>query len=151
MKYLLSVSLIALGSAAWANCPTATMGDMMGVEPGAYPQQYDLSEFEAAAGCEHGLLRKPRDRRAQRRDRRATPPSCRRWPSACRPSRWWSCPTPRSGSYGGTLNALSNATEAGTSDFLSIRHVNLVRYRRRPETIVPNVAKAGNGTRISPS
>ena len=45
------------------------------------------------------------------------------------------------GSYGGTFDALSNATESGTSDFMSIRHVNLVRYSDDLQTIVPNVAK----------
>ena len=45
------------------------------------------------------------------------------------------------GKYGGTLDVLSNATEAGTSDFLSVRHVNLVRYSDDLQTIVPNVAK----------
>ncbi|MFT5069764.1 MAG: peptide/nickel transport system substrate-binding protein, partial [Candidatus Paceibacteria bacterium] len=45
------------------------------------------------------------------------------------------------GSYGGTLDVLSNATEAGTSDFLSVRHVNLVRFSDDLQTIVPNVAK----------
>ncbi|MDH5799001.1 MAG: ABC transporter substrate-binding protein, partial [Paracoccaceae bacterium] len=37
---------------------------------------------------------------------------------------------------------LSNANEAGTSDFLSTRHVNLVRYSDDLQTIVPNVAKS---------
>ena len=36
---------------------------------------------------------------------------------------------------------LSNATEAGTSDLLSTRHVNLVRYHDDLTTIVPNIAK----------
>ena len=36
---------------------------------------------------------------------------------------------------------LSNATEAGTSDLLSTRHVNFVRYHDDLTTIVPNVAK----------
>lgn len=45
------------------------------------------------------------------------------------------------GSYGGTLDILSNATEAGTSDMMSVRHVNLVRYSDDLQTIVPNVAK----------
>jgi peptide/nickel transport system substrate-binding protein len=45
------------------------------------------------------------------------------------------------GKYGGTFDALSNATESGTSDFMSVRHVNLVRYSDDLETIVPNVAK----------
>ena len=46
------------------------------------------------------------------------------------------------GRYGGTFHALSNATEAGTSDFLSVRHVNLVRFSDDYVTIEPNVAKS---------
>ena len=45
------------------------------------------------------------------------------------------------GRYGGVVTGLSNATEAGTSDLLSVRHVNLVRYSDDLQTIVPNVAK----------
>jgi peptide/nickel transport system substrate-binding protein len=45
------------------------------------------------------------------------------------------------GRYGGVFDVLSNATEAGTSDFLSVRHVNLVRYSDDLQTVVPNVAK----------
>jgi len=45
------------------------------------------------------------------------------------------------GKYGGTFDMMSNATEAGTSDFLAIRHVNLVRFSDDLTTIVPNVAK----------
>ena len=45
------------------------------------------------------------------------------------------------GKYGGTLDVLSNATEAGTSDFLSVRHVNFVRFSDDLQTIVPNIAK----------
>lgn len=44
------------------------------------------------------------------------------------------------GQYGGTLDGMSNATEAGTSDLLSVRHVNLVRFADDLTTIVPNVA-----------
>ena len=44
------------------------------------------------------------------------------------------------------MNALSNATEAGTSDFLSTRrHVNLVRYADDLQTIVPNVSRSRLG------
>ena len=50
-------------------------------------------------------------------------------------------PYDRIGRYGGTLDVLSNATKAGTSDFLSVRHVNLVRCSDDLSTIVPNVAK----------
>lgn len=37
---------------------------------------------------------------------------------------------------------ISKATEAGTSDLLSIRHVNLVRFNDDLQTIVPDVAKS---------
>ena len=53
------------------------------------------------------------------------------------------------GTYGGTLDVLSNATEAGTSDFLSVRHVNLVRFSDDLQTIVPNVAKGWEWNAIS--
>jgi hypothetical protein len=46
------------------------------------------------------------------------------------------------GSYGGVINGLSRATESGTSDLLSVRHVNLVRYADDLQTIVPNVARS---------
>jgi peptide/nickel transport system substrate-binding protein len=45
------------------------------------------------------------------------------------------------GRYGGTLRGTSNGTESGTSDLLSIRHVNLVRFADDLQTVVPNVAK----------
>lgn len=61
MKHLLfaTVSFVALGGTAWANCPEATVADPMGVEPGAYEQQYDLSAFEAAAGCDMTFQENP--------------------------------------------------------------------------------------------
>ncbi len=46
------------------------------------------------------------------------------------------------GKFGGTLRGLSNATEAGTSDLLSVRHVNFVRYADDLLTTAPNVAKS---------
>mgnify|MGYP000326940196 CR=1 FL=1 len=48
MKRLLlsGVAAIALPGMAFANCPAITVADMGGVAAGAYPQQYDLAEFE---------------------------------------------------------------------------------------------------------
>ncbi|MCA8930465.1 MAG: ABC transporter substrate-binding protein, partial [Alphaproteobacteria bacterium] len=46
------------------------------------------------------------------------------------------------GQYGGVLTGISKGTESGTSDLLSVRHVNLVRYDDDLKTIVPNVAKS---------
>lgn len=52
------------------------------------------------------------------------------------------------GKYGGILKGLSKGTESGTSDLLSIRHVNLVRYHDDLQTIVLNIAKANFGNEI---
>ncbi|MEM7197441.1 MAG: hypothetical protein AAF352_03635 [Pseudomonadota bacterium] len=34
------------------SCPAITLADTQGVAVGKYPQQYELSEYQAAAGCE---------------------------------------------------------------------------------------------------
>ncbi len=54
MKRLLlsSLAVFALAIPAQAaECPTVTVADPMGVAAGAFPQQYELAEFEAAADC----------------------------------------------------------------------------------------------------
>ena len=48
---LSGVALIALPGSAIANCPAISVADSKGTAPGAYPQQYELSAFEAAANC----------------------------------------------------------------------------------------------------
>ena len=48
-----------MASSALAACPAATVADMMGVKPGKFPQQYDLAEFEAAAGCKLSFTQNP--------------------------------------------------------------------------------------------
>lgn len=42
----------------------------------------------------------------------------------------------------GYWTGISKATESGTSDLLSVRHVNLLRFSDDLTTIVPNVAKS---------
>jgi len=140
-RYLLSgVAMLVLPAAAYANCPAVTMGDSMGVAAGAFPQQYELSEFEAAAGCSMEFSENPAigDLNARIAGNPALPPLTERLPA----EPLVIVPYDSVGHYGGTFDALSNATEAGTSDFLSIRHVNLVRYSDDLQTIVPNVAKS---------
>ena len=140
-RYLLSgVAMLVLPAAAYANCPAVTMGDSMGVAAGAFPQQYELSEFEAAAGCSMEFSENPAigDLNARIAGNPALPPLADRLPS----EPLVVVPYDSIGQYGGTFDALSNATEAGTSDFLSVRHVNLVRYSDDLQTIVPNVAKS---------
>ena len=129
---------MAAGAAA-ANCPLVTIADTMGVPEGAYPQQYDLSEFEALANCKMTFQENPEisELNGRIRGNGELPPLSERLPEE--PLVY--APYAAIGEYGGTLDVLSNATEAGTSDFLSVRHVNLVRYSDDLETIVPNVAK----------
>lgn len=138
--YLTGAAMWLLPASAWAACPGITMADMQGVAAGAFPQQYDVAEFEAAAGCEMEFAENPAvaDLNGMIAGNPDLPPLAERLPS----EPLVIVPYASVGKYGGTLDALSNATEAGTSDFLSTRHVNLVRYSDDLQTIVPNVAKS---------
>lgn len=142
MKSLLlsGVALVALtGAAAAGSCPAVTVADMMGVDAGAFPQQYELAEFESIGNCTVEFAANPAsdDLNARIRGNGALPSLADRLPS----EPLVVAPYASIGSYGGTLDALSNATESGTSDFMSIRHVNLVRYSDDLTTIVPMIAK----------
>lgn len=139
-KTLFATAAFAMAAgAAAADCPQVTVADSMGVPEGAFPQQYDLSEFEALAGCTMTFQENPEiaELNARIRGNGALPPLSERLPEE--PLVY--APYDSIGKYGGTLDVLSNATEAGTSDFLSVRHVNLVRYSDDLQTIVPNIAK----------
>ncbi len=143
MKTLLysGVAFVALASAATAaTCPAVTVGDTMGVGAGAFPQQYELAEFQSIGNCTVEFSANPaiEDLNARIRGNGALPPLADRIPS----EPLVVAPYDSIGSYGGTLDALSNATESGTSDFMSTRHVNLVRFSDDLTTIVPNVAKS---------
>ncbi|MCF6304555.1 MAG: ABC transporter substrate-binding protein [Rhodobacteraceae bacterium] len=133
-------ALIAMtGAAAAATCPAVTVADMMGVGAGAFPQQYELSEFQSLGDCTIEFSANPAiaDLNGQIQGNPDLPPLAERLPS----EPLVVAPYDVIGAYGGTLDIISNATEAGTSDFMSIRHVNLVRYSDDLQTIVPNVAK----------
>ena len=142
-KRLLSIgvglSLLA-GNALAGDCPPATVADAMGIPAGKYPQQYELAEFEQFAGCKLTFQENPAIAELNRRivGNPALPPLTERLPE----EPLVVAPYDRIGHYGGVLVAMSNAAEAGTSDFLSVRHVNLVRLSDDLQTIVPNVAKA---------
>jgi peptide/nickel transport system substrate-binding protein len=135
-----AAALMTLSAAAQAACPGSTLADMKGVAPGAFPQQYELSAYEAAADCKMEFSANPeiKELNAELRGNPELPPLAERIPE----EPLVIVPYESIGKYGGTFNALSNATEAGTSDFLSVRHVNLVRYSDDLQTIVPNVAKS---------
>ncbi len=139
-KYFLStLALLALPVSAYASCPAVTVADMKGVAEGAYPQQFEKAEFEAAAGCTMSFSANPDSAalNAKIKGNAALPSLAERIPA----EPLVVVPYDSVGKYGGTLDVLSNATEAGTSDFLSVRHVNFVRFSDDLQTIVPNIAK----------
>ncbi len=122
-----------------AGCPAVTVADSKGVAAGKYPQQYELSEFQSLANCKLSFSGNP-DAAAMNKRIRGNPglPSLAdRIPM----EPLIVAPYDSIGKYGGTFDMISNATEAGTSDFLAVRHVNLVRFSDDLATIVPNIAK----------
>jgi peptide/nickel transport system substrate-binding protein len=121
-------------------CPAVTVADSMGVAAGAFPQQYELAEFQELTGCELTFAENPAIGDLNARiggNPEALPAVAERLPA----EPLVVAPYEQIGVYGGVLDGLSNATESGTSDLLSVRHVNLVRYSDDLQTIVPNVAK----------
>jgi peptide/nickel transport system substrate-binding protein len=122
-----------------ADCTGITMKDTKGVAGGKYPQQYELSEYEKAAGCKMKFSENPNIKSIN--DTIQGNPKLKGVKSRLPKEPLVVVPYDSIGKYGGTLKFLSNATEAGTSDMLSTRHVNLVRFDDDLSTIVPNVAK----------
>ncbi|MBE0454687.1 MAG: ABC transporter substrate-binding protein [Roseovarius sp.] len=148
---LASTTALALsGTMAFAACPPATVADMKGLVP-AYPQQFELAEFQSAASCTLDLAENPAmaELNARIAGNPNLPPVAERLPE----EPLVVAPYTAIGQHGGTLTGVSRATESGTSDLLSVRHVNLVRYSDDLKTIVPNVAKAwswnGDFTQLS--
>jgi len=132
-------ALIALSLPALADCPAVTVADMQGLEP-AFPQQFELAEFEERASCDLAFSENPgiADLNAAILGNGDLPPLAERLPQ----EPLVVAPYTAIGHYGGVVTGLSKATEAGTSDLLSVRHVNLVRYADDLQTVVPNIAKS---------
>lgn len=136
-KLLSGVALAAL-LAVSAQAAEITVADSQGVA-GAYPNQLELTEL-TAAGQTPTFAENPDIAALNARiqgNPESLPPVAERLPS----EPLVVMPYEAIGSYGGVLDVLSNATEAGTTDVLSLRHVNLVRFADDTQTIVPNVAK----------
>ena len=131
---------LLVGTAQAADCPAVTVDDPMGVASGAYPQQYELAEFESLANCTMTFSENPAISalNGQIRGNPDLPALADRLPD----EPLVVAPYASIGQYGGVFDMMSNATEAGTSDFLAVRHVNLVRFSDDLQTIVPNVAKS---------
>jgi len=141
---LAGVALFALSGVAQAACPAATVKDMKGVAAGKYPQQFELAEFEAAAKCKLSFKANPASDKlnGKIRGNPKLPKLADRIPS----EPLVVAPYDSIGKFGGTFDVITNASEAGTAGFLSVRHVNLVRYADDLQTIVPMVAKGWNIT-----
>jgi peptide/nickel transport system substrate-binding protein len=130
-----------------AACPAITVADPQGVPAGEWRYQYELAEFEELAGCEMtfssrgefdpGLWEIGEEYGAPMLEGDLPPVEERvsEEPLVVQPY-------DEIGVFGGRGRWISFAPESGNSEFLSVRHVNLVRYAQDCEAIVPNVAKA---------
>jgi len=133
------MTLAVPGKGVAAGCPALTMAASQGIKS-AYPQQFELAEFEKVANCKLSFRENPAIAALNSRiaGNTALPPLAQRLPA----EPLVVTPYEEIGRYGGTFNGQSNAPEAGTSDLMSVRHVNLVRYADDLTTIVPNVARS---------
>ncbi len=133
------IDKVAPAAAEQTDCPAITLADRAGVPAGEYARLYELADFEAAAGCVMVFNENPDIAALNARitNNPDLPPVEERIPA----EPLVVVPYDSIGQYGGVFNALSNATESGTSDFLSVRHVNLVRFGDDYVTFEPNVAK----------
>ncbi|MCV6576982.1 MAG: ABC transporter substrate-binding protein [Cohaesibacter sp.] len=138
--FLASGALLAFSISASAACPVATVSDMKGLKS-AHPKQFELAEFEAAANCKLSFSENPSIKELNARitgNSKDLPALAERLPA----EPLVVAPFEAAGKYGGVLDGFSNATESGTSDMLSIRHVGLTRFDGDLITIKPNVAKS---------
>jgi peptide/nickel transport system substrate-binding protein len=123
-----------------APCPAVTVAKDMGIK-GKYPQQFELVEFEKLANCKLTFKENPAIGKLNSKivgNPKSLPPVAERLPD----EPLVVAPYDSIGKYGGVFDMISNNTEAGTSDLLSTRHVNLVRFSDDLTTIVPNIAKS---------
>lgn len=122
-----------------SGCPASTVADMMSLE-GNFPYQFELSEFEDKADCKLTFGENP-DIAALNAELNGAdaglPAVEERLPSEPLVIQ----PYIEIGTYGGRLRSISKSSESGSSDTLSLRHVNLFRFSDDGLTIVPAVAK----------
>jgi peptide/nickel transport system substrate-binding protein len=122
-----------------SGCPAMTVANEQGIK-GRFLQQFELSEFEKLTNCKLSFSENPEI--AQLNALIGGNPKLKqiqdRLPNE--PLVWM--PYHEIGKYGGTFYGLSNSTESGTSDLLSMRHVHFARYSDNLKSVVPNVAKS---------
>ncbi len=129
-----------LGATGVQAAPSVTADNMNGFSS-KFPCQFELREFESQAKAKLSFNQNP-DIAKYNKMITGNPASLPAVKDRLPEEPLVVAPYHEIGKYGGVLKGLSKATESGTSDLLSIRHVNLVRYHDDLKTIVPNVAKA---------
>ena len=142
IKKISLAALLAFTTATGAyasGCPEITVESNQGVS-GNFPNQFELTEFQSAANCTLSFQGNPEmvTLNARIRGNGELPEVTERLPA----EPLVVAPQREVGSYGGILDGLSNATEAGTSDILSLRHTNFVRYSADISEIIPDIAKS---------
>ncbi|MRI31787.1 peptide ABC transporter substrate-binding protein [Endozoicomonas sp. OPT23] len=136
LKYLGAMTLLATAVSAQASCPAVA-----GPEAGSsFPHLFEKAELEATHNCSMKFSENPAIQSLNKRiaGNPALPSLSQRLPS----EPLVIAPYQTIGQYGGVLDGISKATESGTSDLLSVRHVNLTRFSDDLTTVVPNVAKS---------
>lgn len=121
-----------------AACPVPTVADPADTPAGKYPHQYELSEFEKLSGCKLSFSENPDIGKLNKElnGNKPLPAVAQRLPAE--PLIY--PPYEKIGKYGGRLKGVSKSPESGTSDVLSLRHVNFFRFHEDLKTIVPCVA-----------
>jgi peptide/nickel transport system substrate-binding protein len=140
VKKLFLTLVFSFSAVVWSSSSFAADCSGAKAAGGAFPQQYELSEYEGLAGCSMKFSENPNiaSINATIRGNGEVGSVNDRLPS----EPLVIAPYDSIGTYGGTFKMLSNATEAGTSDLLSTRHVNFVRFSDDLQIIVPNIAKS---------
>ena len=119
-------------SAVAAGCPT--VAEPAGLKMG-FPHQIELADLKKQTGATLKFSERP-DFAAQVAAKKL-PPVAQRLPE----EPLVLLPYADCGKYGGTLRGFARAYESGTSEILSWRQLNMVRYSDDMATVVPNVAK----------
>ena len=138
---LVLLSVVGACESLAAACPAVTVANPQNIA-GTFPQQFELTEFEGLAGCKLTFADNPdidalNDAIGMGQPD-TLPPTADRIPR----EPLIVAPYHEIGTYGGALRGISSATESGTADLMSVRHVNFARFADDLVTVVPNVAKS---------
>lgn len=128
------ISALAISSPAMAG-RWPTVLDSKGIKT-VFPQQLEIQDYERQMG--EKLILKENPIFAERVKKGELPAVGKRLPV----EPLVVLPYDEIGRYGGKLRGISIAYESGTSEIMSWRHANLVRFSDDVRTIVPNIAKS---------